>query len=206
MPSNHLILCRPLLLLPSIFPSIRVFSKESVLHIRWPKYWSFSFSISPSNDYSGLISFRIDWFDLLAFQGTLKSLLQHHSSKASILRCSVFLSLFLIIEYFPLFPLINRPQLLSSFVKQHPFPVYPFCFTSLCFLFFNIHLFGCAGSQLWHAGSSLCVGCSCGMQTLVPRPGLELGPPARGAQSPSHWTTKEVPIFCYIRSTLFQLL
>ena len=88
MPSNHLILCRPLLLLPSVFPSIRVFSNESALCIRWPKYWSFSFSISPSNEYSGLISFRIDWFELLAVQGTLKSLLQHHSSKASILRCS----------------------------------------------------------------------------------------------------------------------
>ena len=84
-PSNHLILCRPLLLLPSIFPSIRVFSKESVLHIMWPKYWSFSFSISPSNEYSGLISSKMDWFDLLAVQGALKSLLQHHSSKASIL-------------------------------------------------------------------------------------------------------------------------
>ena len=83
MPSNHLILCRPLLLLPSIFPSIRVFFKESVLLIRWPKYWSFSFSISPSNEYSWLISFRIDWFDLLAVQGTLKNLLQHHSSKWS---------------------------------------------------------------------------------------------------------------------------
>ena len=81
MPSNHLILCHPLLLLSSIFPSFRVFSNESVLHIRWPKYWSFSFSISPSNDCSGLISFRIDWFDLLAVQGTLKSLPQHHSSK-----------------------------------------------------------------------------------------------------------------------------
>ena len=83
MPPNHLIFCGPLLLLPSIFPSIRVFSNESVLHIRWPKYWSFSFSISPSNEYSGLISFRMDWLDLLAVQGTLKSLLQHHSSKAS---------------------------------------------------------------------------------------------------------------------------
>ena len=90
MPSNHLILCCPLLLLPSIFPSIRVFSNESALHIRWPKYWSFSFSISPSNEYSGLISFRMEWTDLLAFQGTLKSLLQHHSSKASILRCLAF--------------------------------------------------------------------------------------------------------------------
>ena len=90
MPSNHLILCCPLLLPPSIFPSIRGFSNESVLLIRWPKYWSFSFSISPSNEYSGLISFRIDWLDLLAVQGTLKNLFQHHSSKASILRCSAF--------------------------------------------------------------------------------------------------------------------
>ena len=90
MPSNHLILCHPLLLPPSIFPSIRVFSNESVLHIRWPKYWCFSFSISPSNEYSGLISFRMDWLDLLAVQGTLKNLLRHHSSKASVLQCSAF--------------------------------------------------------------------------------------------------------------------
>ena len=90
MPSNYLIFCHPLLLLPSIFPRIRVFSRESVLHIRWPKYWSFSFSISPSNEYSGFLSFRIDWFDLPALNGTLKSLLQHHSSKASILQCSAF--------------------------------------------------------------------------------------------------------------------
>ena len=90
MPSNHLVLCYPLLLLPSIFPSIRVFSNESVVHIRWPKYWSFSFNISPSNEYSGLISFRIDWFDLLAVQGILKGLLQHNSSKASILQRSAF--------------------------------------------------------------------------------------------------------------------
>ena len=90
MPSNHLILCRPLLLLPSIFPSIRVFSNESALRIRWPKYWSFSFNISPSNEHSGLISFRMDWLDFLAVQGTLKSLLQHHSSKASILLYSAF--------------------------------------------------------------------------------------------------------------------
>ena len=90
MPSNHLILCRPLLLLPSIFLSIRVFYNKSVLRIRWPKYWSFSFNISPSNEHSGLISFRMDWLDLLAVQGTLKSLLQYHSSKASILWCSAF--------------------------------------------------------------------------------------------------------------------
>jgi len=90
MSSNHLILCHPLLLPPSIFPSIRVFSNESVLRIKWPKYWSLSFSISPSNEYSGLISFRMDWLDLLAVQGALKSLLQHHCSKASILWCSAF--------------------------------------------------------------------------------------------------------------------
>ena len=90
MPSNHLILCRPFLLLPSIFPSIRVFSNESALRIRWPKDWSFSFNISPSNEHPGLISFRMDWLDLLVVQGTLKSLLQHHSPKASILQCSAF--------------------------------------------------------------------------------------------------------------------
>ena len=90
MPSNHLILCHPLLFLSSIFPNIRVFSNELVLHVRWPRYWSFSFSISHSNEYSGLISFRIDWFDLLAVQGTLKSLLQHHSLKASVLWQSAF--------------------------------------------------------------------------------------------------------------------
>ena len=90
MPSSHLILCRPLLLLPLIPPSIKIFSNESTLHMRWPKYWSFSFSISPSKEIPGLISFRMDWLDLLAVQGTLKSLLQHHSSKASILRCSAF--------------------------------------------------------------------------------------------------------------------
>ena len=90
MPSNHLIFCHPFLLLPSIFPRIRVFSNESVLHIRWPKYWDFSFSISPSNEHPGLISFRKDWMDLLAVQGTLKSLLQHHSSEASVLWCSAF--------------------------------------------------------------------------------------------------------------------
>ena len=90
MPSNHLILCHPLLLLPSAFPSIRVFSNESALHIRWPEYWSFSFNISPSNEHLVLISFKMDWLDPLAVQGTLKSLLQHHSSKASVLQCSAF--------------------------------------------------------------------------------------------------------------------
>ena len=99
MPSSHLILCRSLLLLPSIFPSIRVFSNESVLHISWPKHWSFSFSISPSNEYSRLISFRMDWLDLLAVQGTLKSNLQHHSSKASIFWCSAFFIVQLLHSY-----------------------------------------------------------------------------------------------------------
>ena len=99
MPSNHLILCHPLLLLPAVFPSIRVFSNESVLLIRWPKHWSFSFSINPSNEYSGLISFRTDRFDLLGVQGTLKSLLQHHSSKTSILQCSAFFTVQLSCPY-----------------------------------------------------------------------------------------------------------
>ncbi|CAN0507831.1 unnamed protein product [Rangifer tarandus platyrhynchus] len=99
MPSNHLILCHPLILLPSIFLSIRILSSESALHIRWPEYWSFSVSISPSNEYSGLVSFRIDWFDLLAVQGTLKSLLQHHSSKASIFRHSAFFMVQLLHSY-----------------------------------------------------------------------------------------------------------
>ena len=101
MPSNHATLCCPLLLPPSIFPSIRVFSNEPVLHVRWPKYWSFNFNSSPSNEYSGLISFRIYWFELLAVQGTLKSLLQHHSSKVSILRCSGFFICQPLISYFP---------------------------------------------------------------------------------------------------------
>ena len=99
MPFNHLILCHPPFLLPSVFPSIRVFSNELVLHFRWPKYWSFSFSISPSNEYSGLISFRMDWLDLLAVQGTLKSLPQHHSSKASILQHSAFFTVQLLHQY-----------------------------------------------------------------------------------------------------------
>ena len=104
MPSNHLILCLPLLLLPSVVPSITVFSNESVLHIRWPRYWSFSFSISLSNEYPGLISFRMDWLDLPAVQGTLKSLLQHHSSKVWILRCSAF---FIV--------LLSHPYMTTSF-------------------------------------------------------------------------------------------
>ena len=113
MPSNHLILCRPLLLLPSIIPSIRVFSNESALHIRWPKYWSFSFNISPSNEHPGLISFRMYWLDLFAVQGTLNSLLQHHSSKASILQCSAF---FIVQLSHPQGAFITSPNCLSDIV------------------------------------------------------------------------------------------
>ena len=118
MPSNHLILCHPLLLSPSIFPSIRVFSNESALHIRWPKYWSFSFSISPSNEYSGLISFRIDWLDLLAVQGTLKSLLQHYSSKASILQCSAFIMVQLSHQYMTARKTIALTKLTLSYLPN----------------------------------------------------------------------------------------
>ena len=110
MPSNHFILCRPLLLLPSIFPSIRVFSNEIALYIRWPKYWSFSFNISPSNEHPGLISFRMNWLDLLAGQGTLKSLLQHHSSKVSILQCSAFLIVQLSYSYMTTGKTIASPR------------------------------------------------------------------------------------------------
>ena len=122
MPSNHLILFCPLLFLSSIFPSIRVFSNESILHIRWPKYWNFSFSISPSNEYSGMISFRINWLDLLAVQGTLKSLLQYHSLKASILQCLAFL----IVQLSHLYMTIGKPTALTiwTFVGE----------VSLCFL------------------------------------------------------------------------
>ena len=111
MPSNHLILCHPLLLLPSLFPSIRVFSNELALRMRWPKYWSFSFSINPSNEYSGLISFRIDWLDLLDVQGTLKNLLQHHSSKASILQCPAFFIVQLSHPYMTTGPQLYGPLL-----------------------------------------------------------------------------------------------
>ena len=113
-PNNHLILCHPLLLLPSIFLSIRVFSSESALCIRWPKYWSFSFSISPTNEYSGLISFRIDWFDLLSVQGCLKSLLQHHSLKASIFWCSPFF-------------MVQLSHPIHDYWKNHSFDYMDFC-------------------------------------------------------------------------------
>ena len=123
MPSNHLILCRPLLLLPSIFPSISVFSNESVLHIRWPKYWSFSFSISPSNKYSGLISFRMDWLDLLAVQRTCKSLLQHHSSKASILQWSAFFTVQLTHPYMTTGKTIALTRLRSTGATLRRYPL-----------------------------------------------------------------------------------
>ena len=123
MPSNLLILCHPLLLQPSIFPSIRVFSKESVLHIRWPKYWSFSFSIRPSSEYSGLISFRMDWFDFLAVQGILESLLQHHSSKASILWCSPFFKQNLF--FFQTKPVLTRTQEEGAVIQQEADPDLP---------------------------------------------------------------------------------
>ena len=133
MPSSHLILCHPLLLLPSIFPNIRVFSNESALLIRWPKYWSFSFSISPSNEYSGLISFRMDWLELLAVQGTLKSLLQHHSPKASILQCSAFF----IVQLSHPYMTTGKTIALTTQMLAHLFSVlstkYPHQFSSLQF-------------------------------------------------------------------------
>ena len=121
MPSNHLTLCCPLLLPPSIFPSIRVFSNESALHIRWPKYWSFSFKIHPSNEYSGLIFFRIDWLDLLAVQGILKSLLQHHSSKASIFWCSAFFTFFTLLLLYFLFFFSHLSHLYMTTGKKQSF-------------------------------------------------------------------------------------
>ena len=123
MPSNHLILCQPLLLLSSIFPSIRVFSNESALCIRWPKYWSFGFNISPSNEHPGLISFRMDWMDLLAVQGTLQSLLQHHSSKTSILWCSTFFTVdFCQTSTWISYRYIYVPSLLKLLPTCHPIP------------------------------------------------------------------------------------
>ena len=125
MPSSHLILCHPLLLPPSIFPSIRVFSNESELHIRWPKDWSFSFNISPSNDHPGLISFRMDWLDLLTVQRTLKSLLQYHSSKASILRCSAFFTVqlshpYMTVRYYSIVKPCQQPFFFSPITAQFP--------------------------------------------------------------------------------------
>ena len=125
MLSSHLILCHPLLLLPSIFPSIRVFSNESALHIRWPKYWSFSFNNSPSNVYSGLISFRMDWLDLLAVQGTLKSLLQHHSSKASIL----WRSAFLIVHLSHLYVTTGKTIVLKRLLQHHNLKAFTYTYS-----------------------------------------------------------------------------
>ena len=139
MPSSHLILCRLLLLLPSIPPSIRVFSNESTLHMRWPKYWSFSFSIIPSKEILGLISFRMHWLDLLAVQGTLKSLLQHHSSKASVLQRWYYITSRYIQYIHVLYSKTVRTLVLVSF--------------SVFFFFLPIYLFGCTGSLLKHVGS-----------------------------------------------------
>ena len=133
MPSNHLILCHPLILLPSIFPSIRVFSNESVLRIKWPEYCSFSFSISPSNEYSGLTSFRIDWLDLFTVQGTLKALLQHHSSKASILQCSAFFCVCMCFLFdFFFFSFLYSPTLTSIHTgwKNHSLDYTDLCWQS----------------------------------------------------------------------------
>ena len=142
MPSNHLILCRPLLLLSSIFPTIRVFSSESVLRIRWPKYWSFSFSISPSNGHAGLISFRMDWLDLLAIQGTLKSLLQHHSSKASVLFFVVQLS----------HPYVNTGKTIAltrwTFVGKGMSLLFNMMFCYIFYLFLSLTFFFYIGIQL----------------------------------------------------------
>ena len=172
MSSNHFVLCCPLLLLLSVFPIIRVFSNGSVLHIRWPKYWSFSFSISPSNEYSWLISFRLDWLDLLAVQATLKSLLQHHSSKASVLRPSAFFVVqlshphmttgktivlttqTLVSKVMPLlFNILFRPQNLNHFhfPKETHLPIYTCFFLSLTSIFLNYMLI-----LLFHDFSSLC--------------------------------------------------
>ena len=141
MPCNHLILCCPLLLPPSIFPSIRVFSNESFLHIRWPTYWSFSFSISPFNEYSGLISFRMGWLDLLAVQGTLKSLFQHHSSKASILQCSAFFIVQLSHPYMTTgktialtrWTFVGKVIQVCLTLKVKAFPNSPLCHNKTCF-------------------------------------------------------------------------
>ena len=145
MPYNHLILCHPLLLLPSIFPSIRVFSNELVLHIWWPKYWSFSFSISPSNEYSGLISFSIDWFDLLAVQETLRSLLQHHSSKASILLHSAFFIVQLSHPYRATGKTIALTR--RTFVSK----IMLFSYTNLCWGV-CMHVFSVMSATLWPHG------------------------------------------------------
>ena len=143
MPSIHLILCCPLLLLPPIPPSIRVFSSESALHMRWPKYWRFSFNISPFNEHLGLISFRMDWLDLLAVQGTLKSLLQHRSSKASILWHSAFFIVQLSHPYMSTGKTIALTR--RTFVGK--------VMSLLFFFFIFIYLFGCAKSWLWHVNS-----------------------------------------------------
>ena len=154
MSSNHFTLCCPLLLLPSIFPSIRVFSSESVLHIRWPKFWSFSFSISPSNGYSGLISFRMDWFDLLAVQGTLKCLLQHHSSKASILWHSAFFIVLLSHPYITTGKTIALTIWINLSWQNYVSP-------------FLVHCLGLSWRRQWHSTPVLLPGKAHGQRSLV---------------------------------------
>ena len=177
LPSNHLILCRPLLLLPSIFPSIRVFSDESALHIRWPKYWSFSFSIIPSKEHPGLISFRMDWLDLLAVQGTLKSLLQHHSSKASILWGSAFFIVQLSHPYMTTGKIIALTrQTLVGKVRQYTALTYSFsylepvccsmCSSNCCFL-------TCTQMFFWNSLAFLTIHWMLAIWSLVPLPFLK---------------------------------
>ena len=166
MPSNHLILCGPLLLLPSIFPSIRVFSSESALRIRWPEYWSFSSSISPSNEHSGLISFRMDWLDLLAVQGTLQSLLQHHSSKTSIPQHSVFFTVQLSYPYMTPEKTIDLTR--GTFVGK----VMPLLFNMLagCVIAFlpRSKRFSC--TMMWISGMSVYIPLSCPLPLPPPTP------------------------------------
>ena len=188
MPSNHPILCHPLLLLPSIFPSIRVLSNESVLHIRWPKYWSFSSSISPSKEYSGLISFRIDWFDLLAMQGILKSLLQHHSAKASVFWQSSFFNYKQFICHFAIF-CFHRCTLKMLLKKYHdiiflhgPFFMVFIEFVKIFPLFYALFFWP------W------------GMWDLSSPNRDRTHTPCIGRWSLNHWTTREVPLPWYFWS------
>ena len=149
MPSNHLILCRPLLILPSVFPSVKIFSNELAVCIRWPKYWSFSFNISPSNEYSGLISFRIDWFDILAVQGTLKNLLQHHCSKASILWRSTFFMVQL------LHPYVITRKTITLTIWTFDFYIFTLLHFTLDFYIFKIHLAIYPLTNLFNQSSSI---------------------------------------------------
>ena len=204
MPSNHLILCRPLLLLPSIFFSIRVFSTKSALRMRWPKYWSFSFNISPSNEHTGLISFRMDWLNLLAVQGTLKSLLQYHSSKASILQCSAFFIVQLSHPYMTTgkTTALTRQTFagkVMSLLFNMPHPTY----VGHCIVLeFSLLVLGMPSVQNDHLDSSFISFLPLffffwphlmAFGILVSQPVIEPGCPAVEMLSPNHWTTREVP-------------